>query len=84
MENLNYLRGRWNALLRLKEYSVGNFFLMAQGDVVRAYNYDTRRIVYFHRKDSFKGMQQLCQEQGYDLKYLLENYSPRSILSLEI
>lgn len=83
MENLKYLRGRWNALLGLQEYSIGNFFLMAQGDVVRAYNYDTRRIVYFHKKDSFKGMLQLCQEQGYDLHYLLENYAPKSILSLE-
>jgi len=83
MEDLNYLRGRWNALLGLKEYSIGYFFLMAQGDLVRAYNYETRRIAYFHKKDSFKGMMQLCREQGYDLKYLLDSYSPKSILSLE-
>lgn len=83
MKDLKYLRGRWNALLGLKEYSIGYFFVMAQGDLVRAYNYDTRHIVYFHKKDSFKGMMQLCAEQGYDLGYLLDHYSPKYILSQE-
>jgi len=82
--NLNKTtKQRWEHLLASGGYSIGQFSVTVQGDIVRIYHYRTKQVHFFPRELSFEGMEQLCKERGYDLSFLLNNYYPKSIHPVE-
>ncbi len=83
MNHKSIIRKRWEHLLASGGYSIGQFSVTVQDAVVRVYHYRTKQVHFFPREHSFDGMEQLCQEQGYDLSFLLNNYYPKSIHSLD-
>jgi len=68
----------WNHLLRSGGYSIGYFSITLSEDQVRVYHYRTGEVTRFPKDDSFVEMERLCQERGYDLSYLLQNYYPKT------
>ncbi len=68
----------WQHLLLSGGYSIGYFSVTVEHDEVRVYHSRTQKVTYFSINESFKGMERLCNERGYDLAYLLGNYYPKS------
>lgn len=68
----------WNHLLRSGGYSIGYFSVTLSESKVRVYHYRTGEVTYFPKENSYSEMQRLCQERGYDLSYLLQNYYPKT------
>lgn len=82
--NINKItKQRCEHLLASGGYSIGQFSITVEGDIVRIYHYRTKQVHFFPRELSFEAMEQLCKARGYDLSYLLNNYYPKSIHPVE-
>lgn len=72
----------WEHLLSSGGYSIGFFSVTVMDNHVRVFHYRTKKVHHFPKENSYEEMEKLCQQRGYDLPYLLNNYYPKSFRSL--
>lgn len=82
MDEESMARKTWEHLLATGGYSIGLFSVTVEDDLVRIYHYRTQEVHHFRKEDSYRGMQELCEERGYDLPLLLKFYYPKSFRTL--
>lgn len=80
MGTLPSLEHRWEVMLGLHTFSIGPFVVTSYGDDVRVYHMRTEGVCHCLPSESFREIQRLCHERGYDFRELLERFQPKTFL----
>ncbi len=78
MDTRPSLESHWNALLKTHAFSIGQFVVTNHEDNVRVYHMRTEEVCHCPPHESFREIQRLCRERGYDFRDLLNRFEPKT------